>query len=108
MATYKQATKVASPVVGEMPVKDALKANISVANQRSNPYPATKTSGINSSIGFDFVDQCDGGQRGNRHARHAKRITATRSGRMGQALERLDKTDRRQQIQQSDKIHAHH
>lgn len=46
MATYKQPSKVATPVVGQTPVKDALKENISVANNRSNPYPATKTSGI--------------------------------------------------------------
>jgi hypothetical protein len=29
-----------------MPVKEALKANMSLANERSNPYPGTKTSGI--------------------------------------------------------------
>jgi hypothetical protein len=29
-----------------MPVKQALKANMSLANERSNPYPGTKTSGI--------------------------------------------------------------
>ena len=46
MATYKQAKKVANVVVGEMPVKEALKANQSLANERSNPYPGTKTSGI--------------------------------------------------------------
>jgi len=32
--------------VGEMPVKEALKATQSLANERSNPYPGTKTSGI--------------------------------------------------------------
>ena len=31
---------------GGMPVKQALKANMSLANERSNPYPGTKTSGI--------------------------------------------------------------
>jgi hypothetical protein len=46
MATYKQATKKPTVVVGEMPVKQALKANQSLANERSNPYPGTKTSGI--------------------------------------------------------------
>jgi hypothetical protein len=39
-------TTVKSPVVGQMPVKEALKQNQSLANHRSNPYPATKTSGI--------------------------------------------------------------
>jgi len=46
MATYKSPKKVASVTVGEMPVKQALKANTSVANERSNPYPGVKTSGI--------------------------------------------------------------
>ncbi len=46
MATYKQPTKVANVVVGEMPVEQALKANQSLANERSNPYEGTKTSGI--------------------------------------------------------------
>jgi hypothetical protein len=27
-------------------LKEALKANMSIANERSNPYPGTKTSGI--------------------------------------------------------------
>jgi hypothetical protein len=31
---------------GGMPVKEALKANMSLANERSNPYPGVKTSGI--------------------------------------------------------------
>jgi len=31
---------------GGMPVKQALGANQSLANERSNPYPGTKTSGI--------------------------------------------------------------
>ena len=38
MATYKQPKKVPNVVVGEMPVKQALKANMGVANERSNPY----------------------------------------------------------------------
>jgi len=46
MATYKQPSKVANVVVGEMPVKQALKANQSLANERSNPYDGVKTSGI--------------------------------------------------------------
>lgn len=46
MATYKQPKKVPTVIVGEMPVKEALRANMSLANERSNPYPATKTSGI--------------------------------------------------------------
>ena len=46
MATYKQPKKEPTVIVGEMPVKQALKANMSLANERSNPYPATKTSGI--------------------------------------------------------------
>jgi hypothetical protein len=46
MATYKQPKKVANVVVGEMPVKEALKANMGVANERSNPYNGVKTSGI--------------------------------------------------------------
>jgi hypothetical protein len=31
---------------GGMSVKEALKANMSLANERSNEYPGTKTSGI--------------------------------------------------------------
>jgi hypothetical protein len=31
---------------GGMPVKEALKANMSLANERSNEYAGTKTSGI--------------------------------------------------------------
>ena len=46
MATYKQSKKEPTVVVGQMPVKQALKANMSLANERSNPYPGTKTSGI--------------------------------------------------------------
>jgi hypothetical protein len=46
MATYKQPSKVANVIVGEMPVKEALKANMSLANERSNPYDGVKTSGI--------------------------------------------------------------
>lgn len=45
MATTKT-KKVATPTVGTMPVKEALRANQSLANNRSNPYPGTKTSGI--------------------------------------------------------------
>jgi hypothetical protein len=39
-------TTVKSPVVGQMPVREALKANVSVANERTNEYKPTKTSGI--------------------------------------------------------------
>jgi hypothetical protein len=46
MATYKQPKKEPTVIVGEMPVKQALKANMSLANERSNPYPGVKTSGI--------------------------------------------------------------
>jgi len=46
MAEYKQPTKKPTVVVGEMPVKQALSANQSLANERSNPYPGVKTSGI--------------------------------------------------------------
>lgn len=46
MATYKQPKSAPTVVVGEMPVKQALKANQSLVNERSNPYPGTKTSGI--------------------------------------------------------------
>lgn len=46
MATYRNPTYKALQEAGTMPVKEALKENVSVANQRSNEYPATKTSGI--------------------------------------------------------------
>jgi hypothetical protein len=47
MATYKQPTKVANVVVGEEPAKTTMrKANVSVANTRSQDYPPVKTSGI--------------------------------------------------------------
>ena len=46
MATYRQPKKEPTVVVGEMPVQKALSANQSLANERSNPYPGTKTSGI--------------------------------------------------------------
>ena len=47
MATYKVPKKVASVVVGEEPAKTTMrKANVSVANTRSQDYPATKTSGV--------------------------------------------------------------
>ena len=47
MAEYKQPKKVANVVVGEEPAKTTMrKANVSVANTRSQDYPPTKTSGI--------------------------------------------------------------
>jgi hypothetical protein len=47
MATYKQPTKVANVIVGEEPAKETMrKANVSVANTRSQDYPPMKTSGI--------------------------------------------------------------
>lgn len=46
MAAYRQPKKEPTVIVGEMPVKQALKANQSLVNERSNPYPGTKTSGI--------------------------------------------------------------
>ena len=47
MATYKQATKKPNVVVGEEPAKTTMrKANVSVANVRSQDYPPMKTSGI--------------------------------------------------------------
>ena len=47
MATYKQATKKPNVIVGEEPAKTTMrKANVSVANTRSQDYPPTKTSGI--------------------------------------------------------------
>jgi hypothetical protein len=47
MATYKQPTKVTSVVVGEEPAKTTMrKANVAVANTRSQDYPPMKTSGI--------------------------------------------------------------
>jgi hypothetical protein len=47
MATYKQPQKTASVVVGEEPAKTTMrKANVSVANTRSQDYPPIKTSGI--------------------------------------------------------------
>lgn len=46
MATYRNPTYKPLQEAGTMPVKEALKANQSLANQRSNPYPETKTSGI--------------------------------------------------------------
>ena len=46
MATYKNPTYKPLAEAGTMPVQEALKANVSVGNHRSNPYPATKTSGI--------------------------------------------------------------
>lgn len=47
MATYKVPKKVATVVVGEEPAKETMrKANVSVANTRSQDYPPTKTSGV--------------------------------------------------------------
>ena len=46
MAAYRQPKKEPTVVVGQMPVKQALGANQSLVNERSNPYPGTKTSGI--------------------------------------------------------------
>jgi hypothetical protein len=47
MATYKSPKKVASVVVGEEPAKTTMrKANVAVANTRSQDYPPMKTSGI--------------------------------------------------------------
>jgi hypothetical protein len=47
MPTYKQPTKVANVIVGEEPAKETMrKANVSVANTRSQDYPPMKTSGI--------------------------------------------------------------
>lgn len=46
MATYKNPTYKPLAEAGTMPVQEALKANVSVANHRSNPYPETKTSGV--------------------------------------------------------------
>ena len=47
MATYKSPKKVASVVVGEEPAKETMrKANVSVANTRSQDYEPTKTSGM--------------------------------------------------------------
>ena len=43
---YRQPKIIPNVVVGGMPVKQALKANTSVANERSNPYDGVKTSGI--------------------------------------------------------------
>jgi len=46
MATYRNPTYKPLEPAGTMPVKEALRANQSLANERSNPYPETKTSGI--------------------------------------------------------------
>jgi len=44
---YRQPKIVPSVVVGEESAKETMrKANVSVANTRSNDYPPTKTSGI--------------------------------------------------------------
>jgi hypothetical protein len=47
MSIYKVPKKVPNVVVGEEPAKTTMKkANVSVANVRSQDYPPTKTSGI--------------------------------------------------------------
>jgi len=47
MAEYKKPKIVPSVVVGEESAKETMrKANVSVANTRSQDYPPTKTSGI--------------------------------------------------------------
>jgi len=47
MATYKQPQPATPSVLKEESNKEYLrKANVSVANSRSNDYPGTKTSGI--------------------------------------------------------------
>ena len=47
MAEYKQPKKAPSVVVGEEPAKENMrKANVSVANVRSQDYPPSKTTGI--------------------------------------------------------------
>jgi len=47
MATYKVPKKVPTVVVGEESAKETMrKANVSVANTRSQDYPPTKTTGI--------------------------------------------------------------
>jgi hypothetical protein len=46
MATYRNPTYKPLEPAGTMPVKEALSKNVSVANERTNPYPETKTSGI--------------------------------------------------------------
>ena len=47
MATYKQPTSVASPVVGVESAKEYLrKRSQTIANVRSQEYEPTKTSGI--------------------------------------------------------------
>jgi hypothetical protein len=46
MATYRNPTYKPLKEAGTMPVDEALRQNLSSANMRSNPYPATKTSGV--------------------------------------------------------------
>lgn len=46
MATYRNPTYKPLQAAGTMPVKEALKKNVSVANERSNEYDGVKTSGI--------------------------------------------------------------
>lgn len=46
MATYRTPSYKPLQEAGTMPVDKALRANVSLAHQRSDPYPTTKTSGI--------------------------------------------------------------
>ena len=47
MAEYKKPKVYPSVTVGEEPAKETMrKANVSVANTRSQDYPPTKTTGI--------------------------------------------------------------
>jgi len=46
MATYKQPKSAPIQEAGTMSVKEANRRNLSAAHERSNEYPATKTSGI--------------------------------------------------------------
>jgi hypothetical protein len=46
MPTYKQPSKVASPEAGPAKVRETLRANVTIANRRSNAYDGVKTSGI--------------------------------------------------------------
>ena len=47
MATYRQPKTVPTPVVGADDIMETLrKTDVSVANTHSQPYPGTKTSGI--------------------------------------------------------------
>ena len=46
MKVYRNPVYTPGKEAGTMPVKEALSKNVSVANERSDPYPETKTSGI--------------------------------------------------------------